>query len=39
MVPFVRELPWKFTQIDDDDYANKDQNSKHHKRERIQRAE
>ena len=39
MIPFVRELTWKFTQIDDDDHANKDQNSKHDKRERIQRAE
>jgi hypothetical protein len=39
MIPFVRELPRKFAQIDDDDDANKDQNSEHDKRERIQRAE
>jgi hypothetical protein len=39
MIPFVRELTWKFAQIDDDDDANKDQNSEHNKRERIQRAE
>jgi hypothetical protein len=39
MMPFVRELTWKFAQIDDDDYANKDQNSKYCERERIQCAE
>ena len=27
MIPFVRELTWKFAQIDDDDDANKDQNA------------
>jgi len=38
MIPFVRELTWKFAQIDDNDDANKDQNSEHDKCECIQRA-
>ena len=39
MIPFVRQLTWKLAQIDDDDYANKDQNSEYDKSERIQRVE
>ena len=39
MIPFVRDLAWQFAQIDDDEYANKNQDREHDKGERVQHAE